>query len=430
MAKNSADVIIIGAGISGLGAAVDLKKGGKEVIILEARDRVGGRQFTDRTWDDVSLDMGAGWITGTEDNPVTELAEKFDLKTAVQNDSSDNVELYDPEGKEVSDKEFEKIESGFDEMMKELDTVRKDLEKDVSLGSMIEKYMDENDFSDKDKIKMRFYVSDSIETDYAMDCSELSAKYWDADDGFDGKDVIFPNGYDEIAKNLAKGLDIRLEHIVKKISYNDEGVTVETDQGTFKGESAVVTLPLGVLKKGTVKFDPPLPKKKQEAVNRLQMGVLNRLYLKFPKAFWSKEPELMSMYAEDREDYLAMMNYYHYMDEPILLFFTMGNDAIEKESFSDKEMIKGIMKNLKKIYGDDIPDPEDYLRKSWSKDEFAYGSYSHIPPGASPDDYDAIAEPVDDVLFFAGEATSSEYFGTIHGALISGRDAAEEILSD
>ncbi|HNM06109.1 MAG TPA: FAD-dependent oxidoreductase, partial [Leptospiraceae bacterium] len=257
MEEKSADVIVIGAGISGLGAAVDLKKGGKKVIILEARDRVGGRQYTDRTWKNTSLDLGPGWITGIKGNPVTELAVKFKLKTAVQNDDSDNVVLYDPEGEEVSDEEWDKLDSDFDEMMEELGEESEKLEKDVSLGSLIEKYMDKNDFSEKEKIKMRYYVFDSIETDYAMDSSELSAKYWNSDDGFEGGDVIFPNGYDEIAQNLSKGLDIRLEHTVKKISYNDDGVTVETDQGTFKGDYALVTLPLGVLKKGTVKFDPP-----------------------------------------------------------------------------------------------------------------------------------------------------------------------------
>ncbi|HNN02766.1 MAG TPA: FAD-dependent oxidoreductase [Leptospiraceae bacterium] len=430
MEEKSADVIVIGAGISGLGAAVDLKKGGKKVIILEARDRVGGRQYTDRTWKNTSLDLGPGWITGIKGNPVTELAVKFKLKTAVQNDDSDNVVLYDPEGEEVSDEEWDKLDSDFDEMMEELGEESEKLEKDVSLGSLIEKYMDKNDFSEKEKIKMRYYVFDSIETDYAMDSSELSAKYWNSDDGFEGGDVIFPNGYDEIAQNLSKGLDIRLEHTVKKISYNDDGVTVETDQGTFKGDYALVTLPLGVLKKGTVKFDPPLPKRKQDAVNRLKMGVMNRLYLKFPKAFWPKEPELMNMYAKKREDYLDMMNFYHYLDKPILLFFTAGNDAVEKESLSDEELIQSVMKSLKKIYGEDIPEPEDYIRKSWSKDEFSYGSYAYIPPGAFPEDHDALGESVDDVLFFAGEATTSDYSGTVHGALISGREAAEEILSD
>ncbi|HNI26202.1 MAG TPA: FAD-dependent oxidoreductase, partial [Leptospiraceae bacterium] len=77
-----------------------------------------------------------------------------------------------------------------------------------------------------------------------------------------------------------------------------------------------------------------------------------------------------------------------------------------------------------------IPEPEDYIRKSWSKDEFSYGSYAYIPPGAFPEDHDALGESVDDVLFFAGEATTGDYSGTVHGALISGREAAEEILSD
>lgn len=427
MAKNSVYAIVIGAGVAGLSAARTLQKAGKSVIVLESRDRIGGRLWTDRKWEDTPMDMGAGWIEGIEENPVAEFAKKNKIKMTLSDD--DNVVLYDLHGEEVSDEEFDALDDDYDKMMDAIDEKREKLKEDVSLGSLIEDYMDEMDFSDKERMKMRFYVSNTIESDYAADCSELSGKYWDSDDGFDGEDVIFLNGFDEVAQNLARNLDIRLEHIVEKISYDEGGVTVETDQGKFTGEIAVVTLPLGVLKKGTVEFEPSLPKRKQKAIDNLNMGVLDRLYLKFPKAFWSKEPELIHHYAKEKKDDLDIMNFYHFTDKPILLFFTSGNDALEKEAFSDKEIIKHAMKSLQKIYGKDIPEPIDYLRKSWGEDKFVYGSYSYIPVGASGDDHDILAESVDDVLFFAGEATTSDYSGTIVGAFISGQDAAEEILS-
>ncbi|HNH06902.1 MAG TPA: FAD-dependent oxidoreductase, partial [Leptospiraceae bacterium] len=105
-----------------------------------------------------------------------------------------------------------------------------------------------------------------------------------------------------------------------------------------------------------------------------------------------------------------------------------GDDARRKEDIPDDKFVQSAMKVLRKLFDKDAPDPDEILRTNWGKDEFSYGSYSHIPPGAESEDYDAIAEPVNDVLFFAGEGTSSEYPGTIHGALISGRRAAEEIL--
>lgn len=423
---NKADVIVIGAGVSGLAAAYDLIKEGKKVIVLEGRDRIGGRQWTDRTWKKAPMDMGASWIHGIKKNPVTELAEEFGLKTVVTDD--ENAVLYDKEGEEVSDEEFEEMESGLDEVLEALEKKRKGIKKDSSLGEMIEKYMEEEDYSEKEKKHIRFAVYSAIENDYAADSSDLSFLNWDADEEFDGDEVIFPDGYDQISKNLAKGMDIRLENIVNKISYNDDGVTVKTDKGTYSAEAAVISVPLGVLKKGKIQFDPPLPEKKQKSIDRLKMGILDKLYLKFDKVFWPKDSGWILYMGEEKGDWYEFLNIYHYTGEPVILLFNAGDDARKKEDIPDEKFVENTMKVLRKLFDENAPDPEDWLRTNWGKDEFSYGSYSHIPPGAGPEDYDEIAEPVNDVLFFAGEATSSEYPGTIHGALISGRRAAEEIL--
>ncbi len=94
---------------------------------------------------------------------------------------------------------------------------------------------------------------------------------------------------------------------------------------------------------------------------------------------------------DERKDWLDVLNFYPYLKEPILLFFTAGRDAEKKESLSDAELIKNIMNSLRKLYGEDIPEPEDWLRKSWGKDEFSYGSYSSVSVGAGEDDFEALA---------------------------------------
>jgi monoamine oxidase len=116
-----------------------------------------------------------------------------------------------------------------------------------------------------------------------------------------------------------------------------------------------------------------------------------------------------------------------YADASVLLAFHGGAKGYAIEELSDDEIIAGAMQTLRAIYGDEIPEPAGFLITRWGKDPLAFGSYSHIPPFASGEDYDALFEPVDDVLYFAGEATSRQYPATVHGAYLSGVAAAGEI---
>ena len=251
---------------------------------------------------------------------------------------------------------------------------------------------------------------------------------WDQDQVFGGNDVVFPNGYVQIANGLAKGLNIRLGVKVTGISYGADGVSVETSSGAFVADKAIVTFPLGVLKQAAVKFDPPLPEWKQAAIDRLDMGVLNKVYLKFPKVFWDKEVESIAYLGEKVGEWCDWLSFVPYVGEPVLMAFHGGAKGFAIEDLSDDEIIAGAMKTLRVMYGEGIPEPDGFLITRWGKDPLAFGAYSHIPPFASGDDHEALFEPVDDVLFFAGEATSREYPATVHGAYLSGLNAADEIM--
>lgn len=104
---------------------------------------------------------------------------------------------------------------------------------------------------------------------------------------------MFPGGYDRIIQNLAQGIDIKLQQKVSAIEYGDRGVSAQTDKGNFAADAAIITLPLGVLKSGNISFSPPLPKNKQRAIDRLNVGVLNKVALKFPKVFWQQNYDLL-----------------------------------------------------------------------------------------------------------------------------------------
>ena len=415
---HNADVIVIGAGMAGLAAASQLVKDGHSVIILEGRERIGGRTWTDHALG-APLDMGASWIHGVKDNPLTELANRFNATRVVTN--YDDMTLYDADGRALSDAESDKIDRDFESMMKRVYVLQEELENDTSLQTAINR-------SAKNTTALTYAINVTIEHEYGADVSDLSLFEWDQEGEDYGGDVIFPKGYEQLVNGLAKGLDIRTEARVETINYQEKTVHIGTSQGEFLCQRVVVTLPLGVLKKGSVRFSPELPSQKRKSISRLNMGVLNKVYLKFPKVFWDKET-MIGYVAREKGRWCEWLNVHKFTGQPVLLGFNAGAYGVEIESESDEKIVAGAMTVLRRIYGDDIPDPEDWAITRWMTDPFAYGSYSHIPPGASGADYDELARPVAGQLFFAGEATHRVHPSTVNGAYLSGIRAAKEINS-
>ena len=424
-ASREAQVLVLGAGISGLAAARTLTDKGVSVIVLEARDRIGGRMWTDSSLG-LPHDLGASWIHGVKGNPIADLAKRFGIQTAVTD--YDNGIVYDSTGNELSEDEYLEIEDLFESIYDEVAQMQEDTDNDMPLQQAFDQVLSQMDLSAEELHRLQFYIQGEFALEAGADPDHLSLWEWDQDEEFSGDDVVFPQGYNQITDGLAKGLDIRLGVMVTGISYGADGVDVETSSGTFGGEKAVVTFPLGVLKQAAVKFDPPLPESKQSAIDRLDMGVLNKVYLKFPEVFWDEEFEGIAYMGEQVGEWCDWLNFAPYIGEPVLMAFHGGAKGYALEELSDDEIIAGAMKTLRVIYGDSIPEPDGFLITRWGKDPLAFGSYSHIPPFASGEDYDAMFEPVDDVLYFAGEATSREYPATVHGAYLSGLNAADGIM--
>lgn len=420
----SADVLVLGAGIAGLAAARTLTDKGLSVIVLEARTRVGGRMWTDSSLG-VPLDLGASWIHGVNGNPITKLAKEFGVKT-VPTDGENAIE-FAADGSQLPDDEFARMEALFEDIYEEVAEMQDSTDEDMPLQAAIDQVIANRGLSDEDLRRLNYYIHLATALEYGADAKDLSLWWWDSDEEFGGEEIIFPGGYNQITDGLAKSLDIRLGEVVKIVRYGADGVEVETSAGNYVAEKAVVTFPLGVLKQASVKFEPPLPESKQAAIQRLGMGVLNKVYLKFPEVFWDEEVETISYVGERLGEWGDWLSFVPFTGEPVLMAFHGGEKGFALEDLSDEEIRAGAMRTLRVMFGDDIPEPEGVLITRWGKDLFSFGSYSHIPPFASGEDYDALAESVDNVLFFAGEATSREYPGTVHGAYLSGLRAAEEI---
>jgi monoamine oxidase len=422
--STSANVLVLGAGIAGLAAARTLTDKGLSVIVLEARNRIGGRMWTDSSLG-LPLDLGASWIHGVDGNPITKLAEEFGAKT-VPTDGENAIE-FAADGTELPDDEFNRMEALFEDIYEEVAEMQDSTDDDMPLQSAFDQVIASRGLSDDDLRRLNYYIHLVTALEYGADAKDLSAWWWDQGEEFGGEEVIFPGGYNQITDGLAKGLDIRLGTEVKTVRYGSDGVEVETSAGVFVADKAVVTFPLGVLKQASVKFEPLLSESKQAAIERLGMGVLNKVYLKFPAAFWGEDVETISYVGDRLGEWCDWLSFVPFTGEPVLMAFHGGDKGFALEDLSDDEIAAGAMRTLRVMFGGDIPEPEGMLITRWGKDPFSFGAYSHIPPFASGDDYDALAEPVDDVLFFAGEATSREYPSTVHGAYLSGLRAAERI---
>lgn len=423
----TADVLVAGAGMAGLSAARRLHDQGYRVIVLEGRDRIGGRVWTDRSWPGAALDMGASWVHGTRNNPVMDLVRAFKLPTLPTD--YDSLQIYAADGAPLSDQQAEAVDQRLAALLERVERLPADQARSMSLAAGLAQALGPDRLAPAAQRELDYAVNTQIEHEYAADSAELSLLQLRVGEAFAGGDVLFPAGYDQVAAGLTQGLDIRLAHVVTSVAYAAEGVQVQTSQGDFQARYAVITLPLGVLKRGAVRFDPALPSRKAAAIRNLGMGVLNKVYLRFPRAFWPDRSDLIGYIAERKGEWAEWLNIYAYTGAPILLGFNAGVYGQQIEQFADDAVTAAALRVLRTIYGAAAPDPEAALITRWGADPFAGGAYSFLAAGADLADYDALAAPVAGRLFFAGEATHRDYSATVHGALLSGERAAREIAA-
>ncbi|MFL1433127.1 MULTISPECIES: flavin monoamine oxidase family protein, partial [unclassified Nocardiopsis] len=293
--------IVIGAGMAGLSAADRLAEAGERVTVLEGRARTGGRIHSFREWDGTTLDAGASWMRGEENNPLAELVRSLGLRTAVFNRSTETA--YDPKGRRLL----------FDRHRRNMEDVNLLHEQmywaNIGAGSQesMEQGIDQALY-DANLVRARArdakeIVHRMVEGDHGADAEEVSFEAVGALHEFSGDDVVFPDGMGQITDHLAGGLDVRLEHVVLAVSHDADGVSVRVDtpegERVLDADRVVVTLPLGVLKAGQVDFHPELPEDKRLAIERLGNGRLEKLFLRFDEVFWGDAEVLVHLGTDE-----------------------------------------------------------------------------------------------------------------------------------
>ena len=428
-------VVVVGAGIAGLAAARALAARGVKVQVLEARERVGGRVWTvDR------LDLGAQWIHSTEGNPVTGLCRDLGIPILyVGGDATylggwEHLHLLNTNGRRVS-------AAGKTRSIAVADAVREEFERwrsarhprtsDLPASAAFARVMRQHGLEPTRAREAEWHMRICTRDDWAGYRDTLSALYWEEGYQVYGYgDSAFPEGFGVVPERLAEGLSIRLNARVAEIAHSPRGVCVRTDDEELRADAAIVTLPLGVLKSGAVRFSPALPRAKLDAIRRLGVGCLAKLALFYDEPFWPREPYVFGMI--DGVNAMAptlLVNLWVTHRLPCLVFVVGGELGEELERWPTEKAVQWGHEALRRMFGR-APQPVRAVRTGWMADPFALGAYSHVPVGAKPADFDALGAPVGDRLLFAGEATCRQHWGCVHGAYVSGLREAARFLDD
>ncbi|WP_062526195.1 flavin monoamine oxidase family protein [Demequina rhizosphaerae] len=425
------DTIVIGAGVAGLTAARLLADAGRTVAVLEARDRIGGRVWTDRS-DGRTTDLGASWIHGVDGCPVAAAAAAFGMPTA-----EFTVGSYQPDGRPIAyffpdgTRLTDDAARAFADDVRAVDATLTEViaasGASDSYREVTERALDAQGWDDERVARVREFLEHRTEEQYGAWIEDLAAHGLD-DDAVEGDEVVFPAGYDRLPAALAEGLDVRLGHVVTRVRWSADGVTVTTDRDELEAATAVLTVPVGVLKHGPLAIEPPLPEPVAGALDRLEMNRFEKVVLRFPTRFWGDDVYAIRQQGPEGRRWHSFYDLTPLHGEPTLLTFAAGPTAREIAGWDDARVAASVVEQLRRLYGTRAEQPTAVHVTAWHADPYARGSYAYMTVGSATSDHDDLATPIGGVLHLAGEATWTDDPATVPAAMLSGHRAAERIL--
>jgi len=439
---NGDDVIVIGAGAAGMAAALELAAAGLSVSILEARDRIGGRIFTQRDrFVDTPIELGAEFIHGLPPE-IWRLLQK--RKVPITEVSGDNWCVGET-GLSRCD-----FFSQVDAVLQKMD----DRSEDESFVDFLERQFPSKDDPKQKEVKRRAldYISGFNAADPALVSVHWLVREMRAEEKIEG-DRAFrsKNGYDDLVEIFRQELaaarvSVQTETVVERIRWGRDGteVTAHSPRGavSFTVRRALVTLPLSVLQTapgdlGAIEFVPALPRQKSEAIKKLEMGKVIRIVLRFRERFWEN-------ISPEKSKTLSEMSFLFSHDEwfptwwtrmpeklPIVTGWAPFRSAEILSAKNREFVVARSLETLQRLLGTAIEDLQKGIEAAyfhdWQSDPFSRGAYSYAKVDADGAQ-EELGRPLENTLFFAGEATDvSGHNGTVHGAIASGQRAAKKI---
>jgi monoamine oxidase len=410
------DVVIVGAGVAGISAARTLHDNGFTLQILESKDRIGGRAYTDNDTFAVPFDQGCAWMSGGPDNPLIQFADECSFECVERGHAliDDKVFVGTAPGGWLNGEDARERSHYIQACYRAIDTeARKG--RDVSIADAIDTTS-----------TWTSHLGNYLKLVQGGEIATLSTLDF-ANGEPDGDRFQLLSGYGSLICEFGKALPVELGAAVKSIDWRGGGVETRTSKGTVSSKVVIVTVSTGVLAANRIRFEPGLPDTTRAAIAALPMGRLTKVAIQFDRNVYDRFGDDHFIYYNGPESSLNIIP--RYMGSTLTVASAGGSLADELEALDVEDAADYLLGRLEKAFDSKL---RQYVtaadRTRWGCDPDVGGSYSLAIAGHSGERR-ALAEPIANRLFFAGEATSVHRYGLVHGALLEGRAVAERVVT-